>query len=123
MAEASEQTIVQKVVPFKEQGRVFGFAQSLETAASPVTAFLIGPIAQFLVIPSMTDGALAELIGPWFGTGTDRAIALIFIIFGVIGLVVTIVALRSAAYRRLSNRYAEAPEPAEPDVAIEAPAA
>jgi len=37
-------TTFQKVVPFKEQGRVFGFAQSLETAASPVTAFLIGPI-------------------------------------------------------------------------------
>ena len=61
VAEASEQTIIQKVVPFKEQGRVFGFAQSLETAASPVTAFLIGPIAQFWVIPSMTDGALADV--------------------------------------------------------------
>ena len=63
VAEASEQTVVQKVVPFTEQGRVFGFAQSLETAASPITAFLIGPIAQFLVIPFMTDGA---------GAGHDR---------------------------------------------------
>ena len=60
VAEASEQTIIQKVVPFAEQGRVFGFAQTLETAAAPITAFLIGPIAQFWVIPSMTDGALAE---------------------------------------------------------------
>ena len=51
VAEASEQTIIQKVVPFEEQGRVFGFAQSLETAASPITAFLIGPIAQFWVHP------------------------------------------------------------------------
>ena len=34
VAEASEQTIIQKVVPFGEQGRVFGFAQSLETAAA-----------------------------------------------------------------------------------------
>jgi DHA3 family multidrug efflux protein-like MFS transporter len=54
VAEASEQTIIQRVVPFQEQGRVFGFAQSLETAASPITAFLIGPIAQFWVIPSLT---------------------------------------------------------------------
>ena len=74
IAEASEQTIVQKVVPFEEQGRVFGFAQTVETAAAPVTAFLIGPIAQFWVLPSMTDGALAELIGPWFGTGPERAV-------------------------------------------------
>ena len=51
VAEASEQTIIQKVVPFQEQGRVFGFAQTIETAASPITAFLIGPIAQFWIDP------------------------------------------------------------------------
>ena len=95
VAEASEQTIIQKVVPFEEQGRVFGFAQSLETAASPITAFLIGPIAQFWVIPSMTDGALADSIGSWFGTGPDRGMALIFIVAGIIGLLVTLLALRS----------------------------
>ena len=42
-AEAAEQTVLQKVVPFERQGRVFGFAQSVEQAASPLTAFLIGP--------------------------------------------------------------------------------
>ncbi len=110
VAEASEQTIIQKVVPFTEQGRVFGFSQSLETAASPVTAFLIGPIAQFWVIPSMSDGALADAIGPWFGTGPERGMALIFIVAGVIGLAVTVLALQSGAYRRLSRRYAEAPD-------------
>ena len=108
VAEASEQTVVQKVVPFQEQGRVFGFGQSLETAASPITAFLIGPIAQFWVIPSLTDGRLADSIGPWFGTGPDRAMALIFIVAGVIGLLVTILALRSRQYRDLTGRYAAA---------------
>ena len=29
-AEAAEQTILQKVVPYERQGRVFGFAQSVE---------------------------------------------------------------------------------------------
>ncbi|MFL6046345.1 MAG: hypothetical protein ACJ72M_14670 [Propionibacteriaceae bacterium] len=38
-AEASEQTILQKVLPYERQGRVFGFAQSVEQAASPLTAF------------------------------------------------------------------------------------
>ena len=108
-AEASEQTVIQKVVPFTEQGRVFGFAQTLETAASPITAFLIGPIAQFWIIPSMTDGALAEIIGPWFGTGPERAMALIFIVFGAIGLIVTLLALRSRYYRELSEAYGAAP--------------
>jgi MFS transporter, DHA3 family, multidrug efflux protein len=115
VAEASEQTIIQRVVPFREQGRVFGFAQSVETAASPVTAFLIGPIAQFWVLPSMTDGALAQAIGPWFGTGPERGMALIFIAAGIIGLAVTLLALRSRPYRDLSARYAAAPEEAVAD--------
>ena len=109
-AEASEQTVIQKVVPFTEQGRVFGFAQTLETAASPITAFLIGPIAQFWIIPSMTNGALAEIIGPWFGTGPERAMALIFIVFGTIGLIVTLLALRSRYYRELSDAYGAPPD-------------
>jgi DHA3 family multidrug efflux protein-like MFS transporter len=108
VAEASEQTVVQQVVPFEEQGRVFGLAQTLETAASPVTAFLIGPIAQFWILPSMTDGALAESIGGWFGTGPERGMALIFIVAGVVGLVVTVLALLSGPYRDLSARYAQA---------------
>jgi DHA3 family multidrug efflux protein-like MFS transporter len=108
VAEASEQTVVQRVVPFEEQGRVFGLAQTLETAASPVTAFLIGPIAQFWILPSMTDGALAESIGGWFGTGPERGMALIFIVAGVVGLVVTVLALLSGPYRDLSARYAQA---------------
>jgi DHA3 family multidrug efflux protein-like MFS transporter len=110
IAEASEQTIVQKVVPFEEQGRVFGFAQTVETGASPITAFLIGPIAQFWVLPSMTDGALADLIGPWFGTGPERGLSLIFIVAAILGLTVTLIALRSRPYRRLSDRYLAAPD-------------
>ena len=105
--EAAEQTIVQKVVPFEVQGRVFGFAQAVETAASPITAFLIGPVAELWVIPFMTTGDGVASIGPWFGTGAVRAMALVFIIAGVIGLVVTLVAMGSRAYRRLSAHYAE----------------
>jgi DHA3 family multidrug efflux protein-like MFS transporter len=125
-AEASEQTLLQKVVPYERQGRVFGFAQSVEQAASPLTAFLIGPLTQLIFIPFMTDGAGAEAIGGWFGTGTDRGIALVFILTGIIGLIVTLLALRSRFYRQLSERYARAPEPpgeAATDVAepVEAP--
>ena len=111
-AEASEQTILQRVVPYERQGRVFGFAQSVEQAASPLTAFLIGPITQLVAIPFMTDGAGADAIGGWFGTGADRGMALVFVVTGVIGLVVTVLAMRSRFYHQLSDRYAQAPEPA-----------
>ncbi|WP_029086859.1 MFS transporter [Brevundimonas aveniformis] len=110
--EAAEQTTLQKVVPYERQGRVFGFAQSVEQAASPMTAFLIGPITQFWVIPFMSQGGLgAELIGDWFGTGPARGIALVFCISGLAGVVLTILAFNSGYYRRLSAVYLEAPEP------------
>ncbi|MBX3013723.1 MAG: MFS transporter [Caldilineaceae bacterium] len=110
VVEAAEQTVLQRVIPLERQGRVFGFAQSVEQAASPITAFLIGPIAQLIFIPFMTTGSGVELIGDWFGTGRDRGMALLFIVAGVIGLIVTLFALRSQTYRILSERYQQPPE-------------
>ena len=103
--EASEQTIMQKMVPHHRQGRVFGFAQSVEQAASPITAFAIGPITQYIFIPWMTTGAGASLIGPWFGVGEARGIALVFTMAGLIGIMTTIGAMRSRHYRELSIAY------------------
>jgi DHA3 family multidrug efflux protein-like MFS transporter len=111
-AEAAEQTVLQRVVPYERQGRVFGFAQSVEQAASPLTAFLVGPLTQFIVIPSMTDGLAAKAIGSWFGTGADRGIALVFVLAGVVGLAGTVLALASRPYRRLSEAV-EAAAPAQ----------
>jgi DHA3 family multidrug efflux protein-like MFS transporter len=123
-AEAAEQTTLQKVVPFERQGRVFGFAQSVEQAASPLTAFLIGPLTQFLAIPYMTSGAGADLIGGWFGTGADRGIALVFCLTGALGVVLTLAAFGSRAYRQLSDAYAAAPgEPPPGSSAAAGPAA
>jgi MFS transporter, DHA3 family, multidrug efflux protein len=109
-AEAAEQTVLQRVVPYERQGRVFGFAQSVEQAASPLTAFLLAPFTELVVVPFMSgDGFGARTIGPWFGTGTDRAIALVFVLAGLVGLVLTLAALGSRPYRRLSAAYLAAP--------------
>ena len=105
-AEAAEQTTLQKVVPYERQGRVFGFAQSVEQAASPLTAFLIAPLAQFVFIPFMTTGAGAAAIGDWFGRGPERGIALVFVVAGLLGVLATIAAFNSRYYRELSAAYA-----------------
>lgn len=103
--EAAEQTILQKVVPQERQGRVFGFAHSVEQSASPLTTFLIGPIAETFFIPFMSTGAGVGLIGSWFGTGPARGIALVFTVTGIIGLILTVVAMNSKYSRLLSERY------------------
>jgi len=113
-AEAAEHTTLQKVVPPERQGRVFGFAQSVEQSASPLTAFLIGPLTEFIVIPFMTTGLGAAAIGGWFGTGPARGMALVFTLAGLLGLVVTFIAFRSKYYRQLSEAYAKAPDDEPP---------
>lgn len=106
--EAAEHTIIQKVVEPQKQGRVFGFSQSVEQMASPLTAFLIGPIAQFFFIPLMSEGgAGAELIGSWYGVGMNRGLAIVFTLTGIIGLAMTIGAMNSKYYKLLSYRYLE----------------
>ena len=110
-AEAAEHTTLQKVVPFERQGRVFGFAQSVEQAASPLTAFMIAPLAQFVFIPLMTDGWGADLIGDWYGRGPERGMALVFTVAGVLGLIATVIAWNSRYFRQLSAAYLKAPEP------------
>lgn len=103
--EAAEQTVIQKVVPYTRQGRVFGFAQMLESAAAPLTAFAIAPIAEFWIIPAFRNPETAESFQWLLGEGEARGIALIFLVAGMIIVGVSIWALRSNTYRLLSKSY------------------
>ena len=68
--------------------------------------FASGPIAQFGVIPLMSEGgAGAAAIGDWFGIGAGRGIALVFTVAGLVGLIATVLAFNSRFYRQLSATY------------------
>lgn len=105
VVEASEQTVIQKVVPYETQGRVFGFAQAFEAAAAPITAFLIAPLAQFWIIPYMDSAAGQETWGWLLGEGEARGIALVFLIAGLAMVVIALLAFTTRAYRTLSAEY------------------
>ena len=106
--ESAEQTVIQRVVPYKQQGRVFGFAQALESSAAPITAFAIAPIAQFWIIPMMAKPENQEKISWLLGTGEARGIALIFLIAGILMVAMSLFAFASKTYRRLSETYRKA---------------
>lgn len=118
VAEAAEQTLLQKVVPYAKQGRVFGLAQAVEVAAAPLSTFAIGPIAEFAIIPYMNTDAGRTQWSWLLGEGQARGIALVFLIAGVLGLLLTLGAFATKSYRWLTERY-EAPEE---DAASEVPA-
>lgn len=68
LAEASEQTIIHKVVPYEKQGRLFGLAHGVESGSAPVSSFVIGAIAQFALIPMASAEGQAMfgwLLGAW----------------------------------------------------------
>ncbi|WP_173921680.1 MFS transporter [Agromyces sp. Marseille-P2726] len=117
--EASEQTVIQKVVPFRRQGRVFGLAQAFEAAAAPITAFLIAPIAEFWVIPYL-DSSSGEATWGWLvGEGDARGIALIFFFSGLVLVALALLAFRTRSYRLLSKQFMQgAPAPAAEEVSV-----
>jgi DHA3 family multidrug efflux protein-like MFS transporter len=110
--EAAEQTVIQKVVPYKVQGRVFGFAMTFEAAAAPITAFMIAPLAEFWIIPYMNSQPGQQSWGWLLGEGNARGIALVFLVSGIASIILGLVALTTRSYRRLSVAYATAPESA-----------
>ncbi len=55
----------------------------------------------------MTTGKGVDLIGGWFGIGTGRGNALVLMLVGIIGLIVTLWAKNSIFARALASRYAE----------------
>lgn len=112
--EAAEQTIIQRVAPFRTQGRVFGFAQAFEAAAAPITAFLIAPIAQFAIIPYMESDAGRATWGWLLGEGEARGIALVFLIAGLVMVVAGAAAFLTKSYRTLSRTFADQTESVKP---------
>jgi DHA3 family multidrug efflux protein-like MFS transporter len=118
--EAAEQTVIQRVVPYEKQGRVFGFAMTFEAAAAPITSLLIAPIAQAWVIPYMRGEGEARWA--WLlGEGQNRGIALIFLIAGLICTVIALLAFLTPQYRRLSAQYEQTPPTeAEPEAGLAA---
>lgn len=105
--EATEQTIIQRVVPLKRQGRVFGFAASIESAATPLTALLIGPLAEYVIIPYMNSPQGSDQWNWLLGTGDARGIAAIFLLAGFIMLIAALLAFTTKSYRTLSKFYAK----------------
>ena len=104
--EAAEQTLLQRVVPLEKQGRVFGFAQAVEVSAAPVSAFIIGPLAEFWLIPYAESERGRADWGWLLGDGDARGIALVFVLVSVVGLFVTAAAFFTRTYRRLNETYA-----------------
>lgn len=105
-AEASEQTVLQKIVPFAQQGRVFGFAMAVELAAAPIST-LDGRAGRRVLADSVYEfRCRTRPVGLAAGIGHDpRDSPGLRVLASLIGIVVTVLALASRPYRVLSGTY------------------
>lgn len=102
IATACSQAIWQKKVEPAIQGRIFALRRMISFSSMPIAFVTAGPLADYIFEPLMAEnGAFAGLLGPLFGTGPGRGIALMFTLIGVITLFATLAASLNPRMRRI----------------------
>ncbi len=97
---SSSQVIFQKKVAPEIQGRVFSFNSAICASCLPIAYLVAGPLADKIFEPLMiVNGPLAGTIGQLIGTGPGRGIGLMFIVFGTLTMLMTIIAYQYAPLR------------------------
>ena len=99
---AEEQAVWQVRVPAAAQGRVFALRRAITWASLPVSYAIAGPLADSVFTPALSaGGALFASIGPMFGTGPGRGIALLLMCAGVAKAAVVLAGAADLKLKRL----------------------
>ena len=72
---------------------------------APISAFIIGPVAQFWLIPYAESERGQASLSWLLGTGEGRGIALVFVLVSIVGMIVTGAAFFTKTYRSLTASY------------------
>jgi len=107
LAEAIWQSQVQHEV----QGRIFALKQTAIKAGTLGAYLLAGLLADRFLEPLLrTDGALASSLGPWFGLGPGRGIAMLFFLIGLLKAVSVVWIYTTPGSRQLDLALSAKPE-------------
>jgi hypothetical protein len=101
-------------VPQRFHGRVFALNQMIAWSTIPLAWVVIAPLGPRLLDPLLTpDGPLAGSVGVVVGVGEGRGTGLLYVLFGLAMVVVTLIARRVRALARFD---AEVPDAAADDL-------
>lgn len=85
------QSVWQCKVPADIQGRVFSARMQLSQVVTPIAMIASGALADRVFEPAMMPGgSLTRLFGPLVGTGRGAGMAVMFIVFGMLGTVAAV---------------------------------
>jgi hypothetical protein len=90
------------------QGRIFAITGMIASSTMPLAYILAGPLADRFFEPLMAiHGPLAATVGRFTGTGPGRGVALAFVVFGLLLILLTV---SGWAYPRLRRLEQELPD-------------
>ncbi len=99
---ASSQAIWQSKVAPDVQGRVFSVRRAIAWSTQLISPLLAAPLADYVFRPAMSaGGALAPILGPLIGVGSNRGVGLLISILGFLNMVVAVVAFSSRRLRHI----------------------
>lgn len=101
---ANLSAVMRTHVPIEIQGRVFSARDTIQNGTIPVGLFLGGILADHVFEPFMAHPSSAQkLLSSVFGTGKGSGIALLFFIVGILGWILSLIALKNPLYRKLNR--------------------
>ncbi|MCG8535214.1 MAG: hypothetical protein MI808_08970, partial [Pseudomonadales bacterium] len=93
IATVCSQTLWQTKVPVHFHGRAFSLRNTIMKAAQPIAFLSAGVLADNLFEPYMQEGAwMANWLGDYWGVGEGRGVAVMISLFGLISLVIVVIA-------------------------------
>ncbi|MFC4531515.1 amino acid adenylation domain-containing protein [Sphaerisporangium dianthi] len=102
-------TIVQVKVPQRFHGRVFAMNTLIAWSTLPIGFGLVAPYAAGVLDPLLVQGgALAPTVGALIGTGPGRGIGLMYALFGVVIVLIVLIASRVPALARFDQEVPDA---------------
>jgi MFS family permease len=110
LASGNSQVVFQTKVPREIQGRVFSVRSTISQSMMPLAFLTAGPLADKFFEPLLKDGgALAStVVGQILGTGAGRGIALMFILSGLTGIIVSVFVYLNPRIRNLEKELPDA---------------
>ncbi|MFG3053955.1 amino acid adenylation domain-containing protein [Kitasatospora sp. NPDC048239] len=107
-------TIIQTKVPLRFHGRVIAVNTMVAWSTLPIGFAVVAPFGPKLLQPLMDgDGALADTVGRFIGTGDGRGIGLLYLLLGLAMAVLAVVAMRVPVLARFDR---EVPDAASDDL-------
>jgi diaminobutyrate-2-oxoglutarate transaminase len=108
--------------PKAQQGSIFSLVAALGLLAACIVTLLGGVFGERVFEAALaTQGAWADGVGLWLGTGKGRGIAFLFVLCGALGTFGSLVALSIPGLRRLDALVGDATDVAAPATAAPAP--